>query len=73
MKYNEKVFHATVLSVAVGFYSALAFAERSPYGYTWQIKCEQKGTGQEVQCWMVEVPNKPVEGIDIPFPKEKSK
>ena len=50
-----------------------AFAERSPHGYTWQIKCEQKGTGQEVQCWMVEVPNKPVVGIDIPFPEEESK
>ena len=71
MTYFEKVFHAVVLSAAVGFYSALAFAERSPYGYTWQLKCEQKGTGQEVVCWMVEVPNQPVVGIDIPFEEAK--
>lgn len=72
MKYSEKIFHAVVLSVAAGFYSALAFADED-YGSTWQIKCQQKGTGQEVVCWMVEVPNKPVEGIDIPFPERESK
>ncbi len=44
--------------------------ERSPYGYTWQVKCEQSEDGREVVCWRVEVPNKPVAGIDIPFPKE---
>jgi len=69
MKYSEKVFHAVVLSVTVGFYSALAFAERYPYGSTWQVKCEQSADGRDAQCWLVEVPNEPIEGIDIPFSK----
>ena len=71
MKYAEKVFHAVVLSCAVGFYSALAFAgERTSYGDTWQLKCEQSIDGRDVVCWLVEIPNKPVPGIDIPFEEE---
>ena len=72
MKYAEKVFHAVVLSSAVGFYSALAFGgNSSQYGTTWQIKCQQKDNGRQVVCWKVEVPNKPVPGIDISINKEE--
>lgn len=71
MTYFEKVFHAVVLSCSFSFFSALAFANDADYGSTWQVKCEQKEMGREVQCWLVEVPNKPVVGIDVPFEEAK--
>ena len=68
MKFKELYFHTAVIAICGSFLSSLAFGnDQTPYGVTWQIKCEQKDTGQEVQCWLVEVPNQPVPGIDIPF------
>ena len=46
---------------------ASAYATEDDLGYTRQVKCEQKEDGRQVQCWLVEVPNKPVPGIDIPL------
>ena len=36
-------------------------------GYTNQVKCEQSIDGRDVICWLVEIPNQPVPGIDIPL------
>ena len=46
---------------------ASAYASEDNLGYTRQVKCEQKEDGRQVQCWLVEVPNQPVPGIDIPL------
>jgi len=46
---------------------ASAYASDEDLGYTRQVKCEQKDNGRQVQCWLVEVPNQPVQGIDIPL------
>ena len=61
----------TVVALAFALVSQYAGAEeRYPYGSTWQVKCEQSADGRDAQCWLVEVPNEPIVGIDIPFPKE---
>jgi len=44
-----------------------AHASEEDLGYTRQVKCEQKDNGRQVQCWLAEVPNRPVQGIDVPF------
>jgi len=61
----------TVVALAFALIGQYAYAEeRYPYGSTWQIKCEQSADGRNAQCWLVEEPNDPVEGIDILFPEE---
>ena len=58
------------LAVMAGVVSLAYADERYPYGSTWQVKCQQSADGRDAQCWLVEVPNEPIVGIDIPFPKE---
>ena len=61
----------TVVALAFALIGQYAYAEeRYPYGSTWQVKCEQSADGRDAQCWLVEVPNEPIVGIDIPFPEE---
>jgi len=55
------------LTVMAGLVGSAYADERYPYGSTWQVKCEQKEDGRQVQCWLVEVPNRPVPGIDTPL------
>ena len=58
----------TVVALAFTLIGQYAYAdERYPYGSTWQVKCEQSADGRDAQCWLVEVPNRPIAGIDIPF------
>lgn len=76
MKINEWFFSLPVLMSTLVFVMLLGLdaavgSEDAPYGTTWQIKCDQQGTGKEAQCWMVEVPNQPVPGIDVPFEEKK--
>ena len=81
-KENEDTFYTDAKPVliwsSVITVVALAFSligqytqadERYPYGSTWQVKCEQSADGRDAQCWLVEVPNQPISGIDIPFSK----
>ena len=70
-EFAKPILYAASIITALAL-APFAFADED-YGSTWQIKCEQRGTGQEVVCWRVEVPNKPVVGIDIPFPEEEEK
>ena len=69
-EFTKPVLYTT--AVVVGL-SLVGTAFASDYGTTTHIKCTQTGTGQEVECETVEVPNRPVVGIDIPFPEEESK
>jgi len=50
---------------------ASAYDSDDDLGYTRQVKCEQKEDGRQVQCWLVEVPNKPVRGIDTPLEEDE--
>jgi hypothetical protein len=74
---NTKYLYETMISAIVAYALMAVLAgsvlanDHAPYGTTWQIKCEQRGTGKEAQCWMVEIPNKPVPGIDVPFEVKK--
>jgi len=75
MKINEWFFSLPVLMGTLVFVMLLGLdaavgSERYPYGSTWQVKCEQSADGRDAQCWLVEVPNEPIVGIDIPFPEE---
>ena len=61
----KPILVATAILTFVGV--ASAYASEDNLGYTRQVKCEQKEDGRQVQCWLVEVPNQPVPGIDIPL------
>jgi len=61
----KPILVATAILTFVGV--ASAYASEDDLGYTRQVKCEQKEDGRQVQCWLVEVPNQPVPGIDIPL------
>ena len=72
MSFKELYFHIVTIAICGSFLSSLAFADnQTPYGTTWQLKCDQKENGREVVCWIVEIPNQPVPGIDIPFEENK--
>jgi len=60
----------TVTALVFALIGQYAYASDDDFGYTRQVKCEQKEDGRQVQCWLVEVPNKPVQGIDVSL-KEK--
>lgn len=74
---NTKYLYETMIGAIIAYAIMAVVAgsvlanDSTPYGTTWQIKCDQRGTGQQVQCWMVEVPNQPIPGIDVPFEEEK--
>jgi len=60
----------TVIALVFALIGQYAYASEDDLGYTRQVKCEQKEDGRQVQCWLVEVPNRPVQGIDTPFEDE---
>jgi len=60
----------TVVALVFALISQYAYATENELGSTWQVKCEQKDNGRQVVCWRVEVPNRPVQGINTPFEDE---
>ena len=60
----------TVIALVFALIGQHAYASDDDLGYTRQVKCEQKEDGRQVQCWLAEVPNQPVPGIDIPLGKK---